>query len=176
METLNLTGTELPSIDQLLTTPHNFPNLHTLILCDNHLTVRNIDRVAAKFPNLKVLELDNIQFNNDDKTFKSFGPHQSQQLQSTQDQGQGQEQQQPQQQPPQQHYLQLKKLSLQQANVGHTITPLASVNLSRSPHLTQLEELRLRGFEFTGTVLSDMFDEEECVWKIWPILIYSRPS
>ena len=57
--TLNLNGTQLPSLDPLFarTTPHNFPNLHTLDLSNNSSFKLSARINPNKFPQLKVLDL-----------------------------------------------------------------------------------------------------------------------
>ena len=127
LETLDLSETNITNIDQLFNAPHPFPNLRTLNLSNNpDLSIPQI-ATTIQFPNLQVLDISNTKL--DTTTLNAFGSTTTSTIS----------------QPtptPQPAPFQLEKLSISTSLTTLDNNTMIN-NLSQSPHLHQLKELRL---------------------------------
>ena len=170
---LNLHDTKLKNINPLLNAPHQFLNLHTLILYENEdLDVPTI-ATTTQFPNLKVLDMNWIPL--DTATIQRFStpptttapPPPTTTTESPTPITSSTS-------PPP---FQLESLSICGSH-NYSFNPTIISSLSRSPHLTQLKELHFRtstmsSFRASDKFIQELFDPVISVLKNLTVLEFS---
>ena len=165
--TLDLSHADLFSsnLNPLFNAPHQLPNLHTLNLSHNeYLSIPQI-ATTNQFPNLKVLDITSTKINQTLQGFSAFDnaqqppPPSSSSLSTSSLSSTTTTTSLP--PPPQLPPFQLEKLVLLPYHADH----IALLALSRSPHVSQLKELRINLRDSTSDTIRKLFDPERSMWK-----------